>query len=68
MGQEPKRVPGNWKDGRPLFPMEGKDGIIKTKSMFFSLCYPKGKKHHLLCSYAVCFSKRWKPKTTVELL
>lgn len=36
MGQESKRMPGNWKNGRPLFPMEGKNGSIKVKSIFFS--------------------------------
>ena len=36
MGQESKRVSGNWKNGRPVFPMEGKDGSIKAKSIFFS--------------------------------
>lgn len=35
MGQESKRVPGNWKTGRPVFPLEGKDGSIKAKSIFF---------------------------------
>lgn len=36
MGQESKRVPGNWKNGRPVFPMEGKDSNAKMKSVFFS--------------------------------
>lgn len=36
MGQESKRVPGNWKNGRPVLSMEGKGGSIKAVSMFFS--------------------------------
>lgn len=34
MGEESKRVPGNWKNGRPVFPLESKDGGIKGKSIF----------------------------------
>lgn len=35
VGEESQRVPGNRKNGRPVFPMEGKDGGIKVKSIVF---------------------------------
>lgn len=35
MGEESKRMPGNWKNGGPVFPMESKDGGFKVKSIVF---------------------------------
>lgn len=35
MGEKSKRVPWNWKNGRPVFPLESKDGGIKAMSIFF---------------------------------
>lgn len=54
MGEESKRMPGNWKNGRPVLPMESKDGGIKTKSSLARFCYLEGKDHHLLYGFVEC--------------